>query len=350
MRALVNRNLHPDAVAPPATEPASFHAGLPGYCPTPLRDLSSVADELSVGAVALKDESRRLGLPAFKVLGASWALERSLREHPEGHTLIAGSAGNHGRAIAHLASQRGLSCRIFLPSSASPGRREAIAGEGAEVVVVDGSFNAAIALAATEAQHPGQIEIADAGTSRAAHWVIDGYSTLFGEVRSQQAFDLILVPVGVGALAAAAARFAADTSAKVIGVEPAAAACLTASLAAGTPVSVATPGTTMACLNCGSVSLAAWDSLRTGLHGTITVTDLEVHASMRELALAGLAIGDCGAASLAALRALASSPACAALRKAVAFGSTTRVLLIATEGPTDPAAYDAVVRADRRGY
>lgn len=345
MRALVNRNLRPDAVAPPATEPASFHAALPGYHPTPLRDLSSVADELGVDTVALKDESCRLGLPAFKILGASWAVERSLRQHPDGHTLLAGSAGNHGRAIAHLAAQRGLRCRIFLPSSASPARREAIAREGAEVVVVDGGFDAAIALAATETRHPGQIEIADAGTSHAAHWVIDGYSTLFNEVRSQQAFDLVLVPVGVGALAAAAARFA-GTSAKIIGVEPAAAACLTASLVAGTPVSVATPGTTMACLNCGSVSLAAWESLRDGLHGTITVTDLEVHASMRELAAAGFAIGNCGAASLAALRALVSSPACAALREMVALGRASRVLLLATEGPTDPAAYDAIVRPE----
>ncbi|HEV7941422.1 MAG TPA: pyridoxal-phosphate dependent enzyme [Solirubrobacteraceae bacterium] len=343
MRAILNRNLRPDAVAPPATEPVSFHAGLPGYHPTPLRDLSDVAEELGVGTVALKDESRRLGLPAFKILGASWAVERSLRQHPDGHTLLAGSAGNHGRAIAHLAAQRGLRCRIFLPSSASPARREAILGEGAEVVVVDGGFDAAISLAATEAQQEGQIEIADAGTSQAAHWVIDGYSTLFNEVRSQQAFDLVLVPVGVGALAAAAARFAAGTSAKVIGVEPAAAACLTASLAAGTPVSVATPGTTMACLDCGSLSLAAWDSLRNGLHGTITVTDLEVHASMRELAAAGFAIGDCGAASLAALRALVSSPACAALREMVALGRTSRVLLLATEGSTDPAAYNAIV-------
>ncbi|MGA8355242.1 MAG: pyridoxal-phosphate dependent enzyme [Solirubrobacteraceae bacterium] len=347
MRALVNRNLRPGAVAAPATEPAAFHSSLPGYHPTPLRDLSSVADELGVGAVALKDESRRLGLPAFKMLGASWAVERSLRQSPDGHTLLAGSAGNHGRAIAHLAAQRGLDCRIFLPSSASPARREAIAGEGAQVVVVDGGFDAAVALAAAEAQHPGRVEIADAGTSQAAHWVIDGYSTLFGEVHSQQAFDLILAPAGVGALAAAAVRFAASTGKKVIAVEPTTAACLTASLAAGAPVSVATPGTTMACLNCGSVSLAAWDSLRDGLHGTIAVTDLEVHASIRELAHAGLEIGDCGAAPLAALRALANSSACAALREAVAFGRATRVILLGTEGPTDRAAYEAVVKMEQ---
>ena len=95
----------------------------------------------------LKDESDRLGLPAFKVLGASWAVERALREHPGAHTLVAASAGNHGRAVAHVAARRGLRCRVFLPARSLAVRREAIAGEGAEVVVVDGDYEEAVARA-----------------------------------------------------------------------------------------------------------------------------------------------------------------------------------------------------------
>jgi diaminopropionate ammonia-lyase len=87
------------------------------------------------------------------------------------------------------------------------------------------------------------------------------------------------------------------------------------------------------------VSAAAWPSLRDGIHGTITVSDDEAHAAMRELAAAGLAIGDSGAATLAALRALATDPAAAGLRDAVGLGPGTRVALIATEGPTDPEAH-----------
>jgi diaminopropionate ammonia-lyase len=60
---------------------------------------------------------------------------------------------------------------------------------------------------------------------------------------------------------------------------------------------------------------------------------------VRELAAAGLAIGDSGAAPLAALHALAAEAACAQLREAVALGPDTRVLLVATEGPTDPESY-----------
>jgi diaminopropionate ammonia-lyase len=174
--------------------------------------------------------------------------------------------------------------------------------------------------------------------------VIDGYATLFAEAGEQGAFDVIVVPAGVGSLAAAAARFGARLGARVIAVEPATAACLTASLAAGEPAIIATPGTTMAGLDCAEVSAAAWPSLRDGIHGTVSVSDEEAHAAMRELAAAGLVIGDCGAAPLAALRALATEPACAALREAVALGPDSRVLLVATEGATDPDGYRRATR------
>jgi diaminopropionate ammonia-lyase len=90
----------------------------------------------------------------------------------------------------------------------------------------------------------------------------------------------------------------------------------------------------MAGLDCAEVSPAAWPVLRDGIHGTVTVADAEVHAAMGELAGAGLAIGDCGAAPLAALRALATEPACAELRAAVGLGPASRPLLVATEGLT----------------
>jgi diaminopropionate ammonia-lyase len=89
----------------------------------------------------------------------------------------------------------------------------------------------------------------------------------------------------------------------------------------------------MAGLDCAEVSSAAWPTLRDGIHSTVTVTDAETHAAMRELAAAGLAIGDSGAAPLAALRALGAG-----------LDPDTRVLLIATEGPTDPEGYAASTR------
>src|SRR3954462_14957745 len=78
----------PAAVPPPVLAASGFHAALPGYRPTPVRVLRP--------GVLVKDESDRLGLPAFKILGASWAVERALADAPGTHELVAASAGNHG--------------------------------------------------------------------------------------------------------------------------------------------------------------------------------------------------------------------------------------------------------------
>jgi diaminopropionate ammonia-lyase len=333
MRAFVNPAYDPAAVAAPSDAALAFHRGLEGYAPTPVRSLD--------GGVFLKDESDRLGLPAFKVLGVSWAVERALRFDPHVKTLVAASAGNHGRAVAHVAAARGLSCRIFLPARAVPARRVAIEAEGADVVVVDGTYEDAVLRAQRYAEGPYVVELADVGSSTSAMWVIDGYATLFAELDDR--YDAIVVPVGVGSLAAAAARYGAQAGVAVIGAEPDVAACLTAALVAGRPVEVPTPGTAMAGLDCAVVSVAAWDSLYAGIRGTITVSDDETRAAMRELAAVGLEIGDSGAAPLAALHALRGDPECASLRDAV---SLDRVLLIATEGPTDPEGYAATMGAD----
>ena len=340
-RFVVNRSFDRASVPAASHEAAAFHAALEGFAPTPLRPLDALAAELGLAAVALKDESDRLGLPAFKVLGASWAAERALRGQPGVHTLVAASAGNHGRAVAAVARRRGLAARIYVPARSAPARRAAIAGAGAEVVVVDGDYEAAVAQAAADGEADGVLELADVGASDPAQWVIDGYATLFAELGG--GFDVLLVPTGVGSLAAAAARSGAETGAAVIGVEPDTAACLAASLEAGERTPVANPGSAMAGLDCAKVSEAAWPSLRAGIRGSLSVSDAEAAAAMRELAAAGLAIGDCGAATVAALRALMTEEAGAELREATGLGTASRVALIATEGVTDPDAYARVV-------
>ena len=190
--ALVNPAVTRDAVGTHAPEaPLAFHRALEGYAPTPVRRLDDVAAQLGLAAVAVKDESGRLGLPAFKILGAAWAVDRALAAAAQPvHTLVAASAGNHGRAVAHAAARRGLRARVFLPARSVPARRAAIAGERAEVVVVDGDYEAAVAAAAAAGRAPGVLEIADVGSSDTARWVVDGYATLFAEL-DPEAHDLL---------------------------------------------------------------------------------------------------------------------------------------------------------------
>jgi diaminopropionate ammonia-lyase len=95
--------------------------------------------------VLVKDESNRLNLPAFGVLRASWAVERALRGAPGTHTLVAASAGYHGRAVAHVARPRGLGARVFLAERSLAVRREAIASGGV------------CALAAAAAPHGAEV-------------------------------------------------------------------------------------------------------------------------------------------------------------------------------------------------
>ena len=58
--------------------PTAFHRRLPGYVPTPVVDAPALATALGCATLAVKDESQRFGLPAFKILGASWAVYRLL--------------------------------------------------------------------------------------------------------------------------------------------------------------------------------------------------------------------------------------------------------------------------------
>ena len=218
-------------------EVRAFHASLPGYAPTPLAGVPALAAELGVGRLFVKDESARLGLPAFKVLGASWAVRQVLaRPGPDGAAppadpppglaglralaarwpglvLVTATDGNHGRAVARMARLCGASARVFVPAVTEPATRAAIAAEGAEVVQVAGSYDQAVAAARRWAEgRPAAALVQDTawpGYERIPGWIVEGYSTLFAELDAQLAAAgtgspaLVAVPVGVGSLAQA---------------------------------------------------------------------------------------------------------------------------------------------------
>src|SRR5689334_16054398 len=108
----------------------------------------------------------------------------------------------------------GAPARVFVPAVTEPATRAAIAGEGAEVVQVAGSYDEAVAAARQWAQnHQGAALVQDTawpGYEQVPGWIVEGYSTLFGELDAQLAETgagppaLVAVPVGVGSLAQAA--------------------------------------------------------------------------------------------------------------------------------------------------
>jgi len=132
-------------------DPLEFHRTLPGYEPTPLVELPDLARELGVARLAIKDESKRFGLNAFKVLGASYAVHRFMRGRKVTITLSTATDGNHGRAVAWAARRLGQKAVIYVPSNTAPARIDAIRGEGADVVVVEGTYDETVKRAAASA-------------------------------------------------------------------------------------------------------------------------------------------------------------------------------------------------------
>src|ERR1700748_1489123 len=195
----------------PTAEARAFHTRLPGYTPTPLTEVPAVAAELGVGRVFVKDESARMGLAAFKVLGASWAVHRVLsrRDAAGPVTLVAATDGNHGRALAWMARLRGQRAHVFVPSGVHPTAVAAIAAERAQVTEITGSYDDAVRIAAKAAREP-HAELVQAagwpGYVEVPSWIVDGYSTLFAEVDEQLADAgaagpaLVGMPAGGGAL------------------------------------------------------------------------------------------------------------------------------------------------------
>ncbi|SES20562.1 diaminopropionate ammonia-lyase [Lentzea xinjiangensis] len=200
--------IRPDArtwSCPPASTGArDFHRTLPGYAPTPLAELPALAAELGLGRLFAKDESSRLGLPAFKALGASWAVHRVLREHPGPVTLTTATDGNHGRAVARMAHLHGQRAHVFVPNAVPQHAVDAIRDEQAEVTVVDGTYDDAVRLA-VEADGILVQDVGRPGYEEVPAWIVEGCSTLCHEVDDQLPAEagLVVIPVGVGSFAQA---------------------------------------------------------------------------------------------------------------------------------------------------
>jgi diaminopropionate ammonia-lyase len=315
----------------------AFHRSLPGYAPTPLVPVPAIAAELGVGRVLVKDESSRLGLPAFKILGASWACRQVLERHP-GATLVTATDGNHGRAVARMAAHFGVAATVFVPSVMLPQAAARIAGEGAKVERVRGDYDAAVRRAAEFAgAQPGRALVQDTawdGYEQVPAWIVEGYQTLLEEVDTQLdgAPDLMVVPVGVGSLAEAVVRHYRCPGAahpRVLLAEPDTAACVLASLTAGRPVTVPTAATVMAGLNCGTVSASAWPVLRAGCDAAVAVSDDDALRAVGDLGRLGVSSGPSGAATLAGARDALTVPG---RRAALDLGGDAVVVLLSTEG------------------
>lgn len=360
-----------------ADRAAEFLALREGNAPTPLIALPGLARALGLGAIHLKDEGQRLGLGSFKALGGAYALMRLVQDQagqrlgrpvpaaelrsPQIRAIAAtltfacATDGNHGRSVAQGAQAMGARAVIFVHAGVSQGRIDAIALYGAEIVRVAGNYDDSVAEAARVAGARGWTVLSDTswpGYEDIPGLVMQGYTAIVREALADlpEPPTHVFLQAGVGGFAAAVAGHMAvlldGARPHVMVVDPARAACLYASAQAGRVVKVTeTEPTVMAMLECYEPSLVAFRVLSRLADGFMTVEEDDALSVMRRLAapVAGdppVVVGESGAVGLAGAIAVLRDPDLAAR---IGLGPRARLLVINTEGATDPAVYAAIV-------
>ncbi len=331
----------------------AFFDARPHLTPTPLHDLPGLARALGVGQVMVKDETGRFGLNAFKLLGARFAIETLLADGtlPPGQTVVCASEGNHGRAVARAAHDAGCHARVYMAADASQVRVDAIAAEGATVVRVAGSYDDAVRMLSADAEANSWTIVSDTsweGYERIPRLIMLGYTHMMDEVAAES--DIVFVQGGVGGLLCGVASWCARHAAhrKVVSVEPTTAACLLASARAGRPTVVDGPlATTMAGLRNREVSPLAFNSVLSTVAAYLAIDDRWAHDAMRMLAHPAsgdptVAAGASGAAALGGVLAVCRDPGMAGVRERLGLGPDTRLLVLVSEGVTDPSLWHTI--------
>ncbi len=363
-----------------------FHRSIPGYAPTPLLRLGNLEGRLGLDRIWLKDESPRFGLKAFKVLGASYAvscllaeqlgmdpagtgfedLRKGLAESGGGEiTLATATDGNHGRAVAWAARMLCLKAVVYMPFGSSEARVKAIRGEGAMVLVVNGNYDAAVRLAEEKAFWNDWILVQDSsweGYEEVPARIMQGYLTILDEVFEQIGDKIpthLFLQCGVGSMAAALAaglhQRLKERRPEVVVVEPENAACMFHSIekSDGEPGKVGGElETVMAGLACGEPSFLAWRILRDLGDAFVSCSDEVTEEGMRLLRdfperEGGIVSGESGAVTTGLLTCLLEEPEFRETAEKLGLTDDSRVLLLSTEGDTDPASYGRIIEGGK---
>ncbi|MGU9952229.1 MAG: diaminopropionate ammonia-lyase [Gammaproteobacteria bacterium WSBS_2016_MAG_OTU1] len=342
-----------------------------GYAPTPLYALNALAKQAKTGNIFYKDESRRFGLGSFKALGGAHAVYQLLAQQiyeatakrtssaalaageyaaqVSNITVATATDGNHGRSVAWGAKMFGCQCRIYIHTAVSEERQRAMESLGATVTRIDGNYDDSVRIAAADAEESGWFVVSDTsypGYEDVPRQVMAGYCLMMEETLQQLPESLaithLFVQGGVGGLAAAAAMWfwhkLGAARPKLIIAEPVLADCLYQSAKKQTMTAVHIgEETMMAGLSCGEPSLLAWQILQSAANDFITIEDALIPPVMRYMAHdMAIECGESAAAGLAAFLAIAANER---HRRELAVNADSNILVLGTEGATDPQIY-----------
>ena len=339
-----------------------FHESI-GNQKTPLIKLSGLADDLEVQSIFVKDESHRLSLNAFKGLGASYAMHKQLEKNANIEVFCTATDGNHGKAVAWMARKLNKKAVIYMPNGTVKDRIDAIEQEGAEVIVIDGGYDAAVIKAYDKVQSVTDTnswclvqDTAWVGYEEIPTDIMRGYLTQAHEITEQikdNKIDIIFLQSGVGSWAASIIMYLLSfwkTAPLFVSVEPHSANCLFKSIQSAKRISVKNDETTaMAGLDCGTVSTEAWKILKYGIYGALSISDILMEDAVRVFANPiqndiQIISGESGASPLAALIGLVKSAEHVDFARAIKLNNKSNILLINTEGDTDSVNYERILR------
>ena len=368
------------------TKANEFHKSFPQYSVTPLQKLSTLADYLGVKGIYCKDESYRFGLNAFKVLGGSYAMGRyiaqelgrdiselpynvlssdKLREEFGQATFFTATDGNHGRGVAWAAKRLGQKAVVRMPKGTTKTRFDNIAKEGAEVTIEEVNYDDCVRMAAAEAaktEHGIIVQdTAWAGYEEIPSWIMQGYGTLVLEADKQlkeNGVDRpthVFVQAGVGSLAGAVVGYFAhkykENPPVMVVCEASAADCLyrSAVQADGNLVNVTGDlQTIMAGLACGEGNTIGWDILKN--HVTVFASCPDWMSAKATRIYANplendphIISGESGSVPLGLAYTALHDEDAKDLKEALKLDENSNILVISTEGDTDPVRYREIV-------
>ena len=361
-----------------ATDAINDISAWPNYEVTPLFSLESLAATVGLESIWYKDESKRFGLKSFKALGGAYAVARQLQHvlekktgnQPSIEDLLEGrwkaevaemvvscaTDGNHGRSVAWGAQMFGCGCVIYIHRDVSEGRKEAMEAYGAEVIRITGNYDDSVRQADMDAKANNRIIVSDTsyeGYMEIPKDVALGYTVMLSEIVEQLDGEIpthVFVQGGVGGLASAIAGYFWDLwgvkRPRMVIVEPEKANCLQMSAKAGKPVAVEGDlDTLMAGLACGEVSALGWKILATGADDFMTLSEEAVPTTMQLLSKGyqkdpAIEAGESAVPGLAAALLARESTE---FSEKLGLTAASRVLVIGTEGATDPELYKQLV-------
>ena len=368
------------------TKANEFHKSFPQYSVTPLQKLSALASYLGVKGIYCKDESYRFGLNAFKVLGGSYAMGRyiakelgrdisqlpynvlssdKLREEFGQATFFTATDGNHGRGVAWAAKRLGQKAVVRMPKGTTKTRFDNIAKEGAEVTIEEVNYDDCVRMAAAEAaktEHGIIVQdTAWAGYEEIPSWIMQGYGTLVLEADKQlkeNGVDRpthVFVQAGVGSLAGAVVGYFAhkykENPPVMVVCEASAADCLyrSAVQADGNLVNVTGDlQTIMAGLACGEGNTIGWDILKN--HVTVFASCPDWMSAKATRIYANplendphIISGESGSVPLGLAYTALHDEDAKDLKDALELDENSNILVISTEGDTDPVRYREIV-------